>query len=82
MFIGPLPLAAIDTCTATCDILPLRIKTGRYEGKAEAESLCEFCDNNSVAPEAHFLFQCTQCFPYRDRLIKDVSTLHIFFQYS
>ena len=40
-----------------CGILPLRIETDRYEGKAEAEKLCKFCGNNSVESEAHFLFQ-------------------------
>ena len=50
-------------------ILPLRIETDRYERKAEAERLCKFCDNNSVASEAHFLFQCPQYLPYRDILL-------------
>ena len=41
-----------------CGILPLRIETDRYEGKAEAEKLCKFCGNNFVESEALFLFQC------------------------
>ena len=43
-----------------CGILPLRIETGRFEGKAEAERLCKFCDTNS---NSFYLPVSTLCKP-------------------
>ena len=39
-------------------ILPMRIKTGRYEKLAPECRLCEFCTANEIENEEHFIFKC------------------------
>ena len=59
-----------------CGILPLHIETGRFEGMAEAERLCKFCDTNSVESETHFLFQCPLYIDHRNTLYDDISSIY------
>ncbi len=41
-----------------CGTAPLRIETGRYEGKALEERICQCCDSNNIEDEMHFLIKC------------------------
>ena len=41
-----------------CGILPLRIKTGRYDGVALENRSCEFCSENVLEDEYHFMCSC------------------------
>ena len=59
-----------------CGILPLHIETGRFEGKAEAERLCKFCDTNSVESDTHFLFQCPLYIDHRNTLYDDIGSIY------
>ena len=59
-----------------CGILSLYIETERFEGKAEAERLCKFCDTNSVESETHFLFQCPLYIDHRNTLYDDISSVY------
>lgn len=40
-------------------ILPLYIETGRYLSIPEEYRLCQFCNDNVIENEEHFLFNCT-----------------------
>ena len=39
-------------------ILPLKIETGRFENLLPENRLCEFCSNQTIEDEEHFLFKC------------------------
>ncbi len=36
--------------------MPLRIKTGRWQGKGLEEKLCPFCNRGIIEDEFHFFF--------------------------
>ena len=37
---------------------PLHIETGHYRRTPVEQRLCQFCNNNSVEDESHFILQC------------------------
>ena len=42
-----------------CGILPLSIETGRFNSIPLEFRLCNFCNEDAVEDEHHFLFHCT-----------------------
>ena len=42
-----------------CGILPLSIETGRFQNIPLEYRLCNFCDQNVIEDETHFLLYCT-----------------------
>ena len=51
-----------------CGVAPIRIETGRYEGLAEYDRLCPFCD--TVESEIHVLFYCKLYEQIRKELVE------------
>lgn len=41
-----------------CGVLPLRIETGRYKSEPPQDRICQFCNNNEIENEKHFLLHC------------------------
>ena len=36
----------------------MRIETGRYKGENVEDRICEFCNQNAIEDEIHFIFKC------------------------
>lgn len=52
-----------------CGILPIKIETGRYVGLNVNERLCNFCPDNVVEDETHFLLNCSKYNDLRENLL-------------
>ncbi|VDI50203.1 Hypothetical predicted protein [Mytilus galloprovincialis] len=55
-----------------CGILPLRIETGRYIGEQREERICNFCTENSIEDESHFVLDCSLYTELRNEHFKDI----------
>ncbi len=40
------------------DILPLKVETRRFERISLQDRSCQFCSENAIDDEEHFLFRC------------------------
>ena len=56
-----------------CDILPLRIETGRFIGIPAYFRLCEICRDNVIEDEVHFLLKCEHYVEFRRVLFRNAS---------
>ncbi|VDH92990.1 Hypothetical predicted protein [Mytilus galloprovincialis] len=75
-----------------CDSLPLAIETGRYTKPVTPlnERICQFCDENTIETEQHFLMNCnakinrlTSSGKYRLRIyLGDFSGNHAYAEYK
>ena len=63
-----------------CGILPLRIKTGRYDGVALENRSCEFCDENVLEDEYHFMCSCDLSDDLHDSLYTNSMSVYPQFQ--
>ncbi len=43
-----------------CDILPLHIEKGRWQGTLLYKRICKVCNSNSVENEKHSIFHCNK----------------------
>ena len=50
-------------------ILPLKVETGRFERISLQDRLCEFCSENAIEDEEHFLFRCDLYHDLRQKFI-------------
>ncbi len=53
--------------------MPLRIETGRWQGKPVEERLCLVCNRGVVEDEFHFLCECQTYCALREDLFKSVN---------
>ena len=63
-----------------CGILPLRIETGRYDGVALENRSCEFCSENVLEDEYHFMCSCDLYDDLRDSLYTNIMSVYPQFQ--
>ncbi len=55
-----------------CGILPLAIETGRYNDIPLEYRLCDFCNDNVLEDEIHFLLKCNFYSEYRAELMSKI----------
>ena len=58
-----------------CGVLPLSIETGRFMSIPANLRLCNFCDENVVEDEVHFILYCSFYCELRNLLLAKVSTV-------
>ena len=66
-----------------CEILPLRVETGRYIGLTLNKRTCQICYSDETEDVMHFLFNCPRCNDLRQIFIaKSVDTCEGFLSLS
>ena len=59
-----------------CEVLPLKVETGRFNNIPLEYRLCEFCDKNNIEDESHFLLYCSRYENLRIQLFQKAIMIH------
>lgn len=62
-----------------CGVTPLRIETGRYEGKNIEERKCFYCNSSSIEDEKHVLLYCPLYADLRVKLFQEINNYNVEF---